>query len=151
MNEQAACGILFHQRPMLQDLTDVTHPMGALFFMSWLMAPEEEITDESLASATAPLSGQNILFLKALIDGNPEIINVELPQGELLRAEQLRAAQPVICVHYTNDPASGFYCRNVREVKILAPIRGWKLRPGSGDVHEQSEGAADPAKREGTT
>jgi hypothetical protein len=139
MDDREGCGILFHQRPMLQEVTDVADPMGTLFFLSWVTTPDETLSDESIAAATAPLGGQNLVFLKALVDGRPEILNVELPEGEFLRADAIREAPPVICVHYTNDPQSGFYCREVRNVKVLAPIRGWKLH--QPDV---AEGDASP-------
>jgi hypothetical protein len=130
--KQAGCGILFHQRPMLQNMSDLESPVGALFFMSWILTPDEELTDASLAEATTAVNGQNLVFLKALVDGTPEIINVELPDGEHLRADMVRQAEPVICVHYTNDPASGFYCRTISDLRILAPIRSWKLRASEG-------------------
>jgi hypothetical protein len=130
MDKTENCGILLHQRPMLQDLFNVTEPLGWLFFSTWFDVPEEPITDAALAEATLRLNGQKLWFLKALIDGRPEILNIELPDGETLTAERLLSADKVICVHLTNDPASGFYCRSVEDVRILAPIRSWRVRSG---------------------
>lgn len=125
---KAGCGILLHQRPMLQDVQSFDSPLSLLFFVSWLGTPDTEISDVMLRDATVQLDGKNLLFLKALVDGNPEIINIELEPDEILSAETLRKAEPVICVHESNDPASGFYLRKVKNVKILAPIRSWQLR-----------------------
>jgi hypothetical protein len=133
MDEPGGCGILLHQRPMLQNVFDVTDPIGLLFFSTWFETPDEPITDASLAEATLTLKNQNLLFLKALVDGKPEILNVELPPGETLTARRLLDSDRVICVHVTNDPSSGFYCREVQDVRILAPIRNWRVR-SSGEV-----------------
>ncbi len=127
-HEREGCGILLHQRPMLQDMLQLDHPRGWLFFESWLLTPNEPITDEGLRSATTTLDGKNLLFLKALVEGRPEIINIESEAGEFVTAETLRNANSTICVHQSNDPASGFYLRtDLKDVRILAPIRRWTL------------------------
>ena len=122
------CGILLHQRPMLQNVMDFNDPLEWLFCSTWFETPDEPITDAALADATLTVNGQNLLFLKALVDGRPEIINVEFPAGETMSAARLLGAEPKICVHLTNDPSSGFYCRDARDVRILAPIRSWRVR-----------------------
>lgn len=123
------CGILLHQRPWLHDVFRLDDPRAFLVLETWFNTPDEDITDRSLAEATTRLDGKNLLFLKALVDGRPEVINVELDGDRLLTAAELLAAPPTICVHETNDPASGFHLRtDIRDVKILAPIRGWILR-----------------------
>ena len=127
-NEEAGgCGILLHQRPMLQDMFRLDDPRALLFFETWFGTPDEEITDRALQEASVTLDGKNLLFLKALVDGNPEIINIEMPEGQFLTAAELAAAPQVVCVHQSNDPQSGFYLREHLEVQILAPIRGWHL------------------------
>ena len=123
------CGILLHQRPWLTDMFRFDDPRALLCLETWFTTPDEEITDESLADGTLTLDGRNLLFLKAVVDGRPEIINIELDQGRFLTAAELCAAAPTICVHRTNDPRSGFDLRtSIREVRILAVIRNWTLR-----------------------
>jgi hypothetical protein len=128
MDDTGRCGILLHQRPMLQDVLNVVDPLGSLFFQTWFNTPDEPITDDALAEARLTVNGQHLWFLKALIDGQPEILNIEMPLDETLTAERLLSADRIICVHLTNDPASGFYCREVKDVQILAPIRNWRVR-----------------------
>jgi hypothetical protein len=133
MDTVEKCGILLHQRPMLQDMLNVADPVGWLFFSTWFTAPDEPITDRALAESMLTVNGQRLWFLKALIDGKPEIINVEMEPDEMLTADRLRDAEPTICVHLTNDPASGFYCRSAKDVRILAPIRNWRVQ-SNGEV-----------------
>jgi hypothetical protein len=138
------CGILLHQRPMLQRVIDLSDPIGLLFFTSWLAAEDDEPDDEQLREATVEVDGQNLLFLKAIVDGRPEIINVELPAGEYLTVGRLRSADRTICVHETDDPASGFHLRQVQDVRVLAPIRGWRLR-GKAEREAGPKAAASEA------
>ena len=125
--EPEGCGILLHQRPMLQKVMEFDDPVSFMFFTSWISEAGAALTDESLAEATTEVDGVNLLFLKANIDGRPEIINIEFPVGEVMTVERLTNAEPTICVHLTNDPASGFYLRNVEQVELIAPIRNWQL------------------------
>jgi hypothetical protein len=133
MDTAEKCGILLHQRPMLQNMLNVTDPVGWLFFSSWFSTPDEPITDGALAEAMLTVNGQRLWFLKALVDGKPEIINIEMEPDEMLTADRLLNADRTICVHLTNDPASGFYCRSVKDVQILAPIRNWRVQ-SNGEV-----------------
>jgi hypothetical protein len=130
MNDHGeGCGILLHQRPWLSDLVRFEDARALLCLETWFTTADEEITDAALADATVTLDGKNLLFLKALVDGRPEIINVELEEGQFLTARELTEARPTICVHRSNDPASGFDLRtDIKEVKILAVIRNWILR-----------------------
>jgi hypothetical protein len=137
------CGILLHQRPMLQRVADLSDPLSLLFLTSWLETDNAGPDDEQLREATVEVDGQNLLFLKAIVDGRPEIINIELPAGHFLTSERLRSAPPTICVHESDDPASGFYLRHVDDVRILGAIRGWRLR-GKADreAHAAASGSA---------
>ena len=139
--EQHGCGILLHQRPMLQKGVDFDDPMTLFFFANWVCQPDEELTDEKLVEATQEVDGDNLLFLKALVDGRPEIINVELPKGEVLTVERLREAEaePTICVHLTDDPDSGFYLRHPERVECLAPFRDWKLYGKTAQAERQEK------------
>ncbi len=121
------CGILLHQRPLLQNIVSADDPNGFYFFTSWVATPDEEITDQGLAEATYTIDGMNLLFLKALVDGKPEIINIELPAGEFLTAERLLGSPKTICVHLGNDAASGFTCREAAAVEFLAPLRHLRI------------------------
>ncbi|MBI4615146.1 MAG: hypothetical protein HY720_16145 [Planctomycetes bacterium] len=118
---------MLHQRPSLQDMTRLDDPTVFYMCTSWICTPDETITDAALAESTFLLDGSNLLFLKALVDGKPEVMNVELPAGEFLTAERLSVAPKVICVHEADDPESGFHLRQVTDLRILAPFRDWRL------------------------
>jgi hypothetical protein len=128
-SEPEGCGILLHQRPWLAELTRFDDPRALLSLETWLTTKDEAITDDVLADATVTLDGKNLIFLKALVDGRPEIINIELEEGQFVTRAELAAASNTICVHTSNDPNSGFNLRDeVKDVKILAVIRNWTLR-----------------------
>jgi hypothetical protein len=121
------CGILLHQRPLLQYFSRANDSKSCYFFECWNATAEEEITDQSLAEATYTIDEMNLVFLKVLIDGQPEIINVETPAGEFLTSKRLLNSPKTICVHLSNDPDSGFSRRQVHTIKFLAPLRDLKI------------------------
>jgi hypothetical protein len=145
MDDQGdGCGILLHQRPWLSDLVRFEDPRALLCLETWFTTADEEVTDAALADGTVTLDGKNLLFLKALVDGRPEIINVELEEGRVLTARELATAPRTICVHRSNDPDSGFDLRlDITEVKILAVIRNWILRSHK-DPHRVAVKAVHP-------
>jgi hypothetical protein len=130
--DQLACApagrdVVLHQRPVLLHFTEADDGWSVYLRLAWAAAPDEEISDEGLAAATYAISGVNVVFLKALIDGRPEIINIELEKDEFLSAERLAIIPSTICVYVTNDPESGFTWRTPREIKILAPLRNLRI------------------------
>ncbi len=118
-----ACGILLHQRPLLQNFTSQDDPKSVYLRLNWIAAPDENLSDKGLASATVAIDGMNLVFLKAAIDGKPEILIIELPKGQVLSARQLLEAKPDVCVHVTDAADSDFKCRYDVDVQILAPLR----------------------------
>lgn len=123
VNVANACGILLHQRPLLKGFYREDDPKSSYLRSHWIATADEEITDASLAHATYTIDGMNLLFLKVLVDGNPEIINVEMDAGEFLTAERLLKAPKTICLHLTNDAASDFVCRQCQDITFLASLR----------------------------
>jgi hypothetical protein len=120
-------GVVLHQWPMLQHFTEADDPASAYLRVSWAAVPDEALTDEGLADATYALDEANVVFLKALVDGRPEIVTIEMGRGELLDARRLAMRPTTICAYASDDRVGGWTERSPREIEILAPLRQLRI------------------------